>query len=125
MLENELNELSGKVELISTKGLTKNLINKDRIFNSAKYVSSCVLPDYLVFISAIKYIELFCDITQMYSWKPKGTSGESIEKITISENTFAPTLVNSYQLSHIKFGRNCFINSNIFVFRKLINLYLS
>ena len=35
----ELNELSKKVKVISTKGLTKDLINKLSIFNGAKYFS--------------------------------------------------------------------------------------
>ena len=37
LTENELNELSKKVEAISTKGLTKDLINKYSILNGAKY----------------------------------------------------------------------------------------
>ena len=37
MVENELTELSGKIDLISTKGLIKDLINKYRILYSAKY----------------------------------------------------------------------------------------
>ena len=35
--KNELNELSKKVKAISTKGLTKDLINKFSILNGAKY----------------------------------------------------------------------------------------
>ena len=38
--ENELNELSKKVKAISTKGLTKDSINKFSILNGAKYFSS-------------------------------------------------------------------------------------
>ena len=37
--ENKLNELSKKVKSISTKGLTKDLINKISILNRAKYFS--------------------------------------------------------------------------------------
>ena len=37
MVENELTELSGKIDLISTKGLIKDLINKYRILYGAKY----------------------------------------------------------------------------------------
>ena len=33
LVENELNELSGKIKAISTKGLTNNLINKFNILN--------------------------------------------------------------------------------------------
>ena len=38
--KNELNELSKKVKAISTKGLTKDLINRFSILNGAKYFSS-------------------------------------------------------------------------------------
>ena len=37
--KNELNELSKKIKSISTKGLTKGLINKFSILNGAKYFS--------------------------------------------------------------------------------------
>ena len=40
LVENELNELSEKVKARSTKGQTKNLINKFSILNRAKYFSS-------------------------------------------------------------------------------------
>ena len=36
LVENELNEISGKVNAISTKRLTKDLTNKFSIFNVAK-----------------------------------------------------------------------------------------
>ena len=39
LAENELNELSKKVKAISTKGLTKDLINKYNIVNGANYLS--------------------------------------------------------------------------------------
>ena len=37
--KNELNELSKKVKAISTKGLTKDLINEFSVLNGAKYIS--------------------------------------------------------------------------------------
>ena len=43
--QNELNELSKKVKAISTKGLTKDLINKFSILNGAKYFSSGIFPN--------------------------------------------------------------------------------
>ena len=52
LVENELNKLSKKVYTISTKGLTKDLINKFSIFNGAKYFSSGIFQNYLVFILA-------------------------------------------------------------------------
>ena len=58
LVENELDELLEKVELISTKGLTKDLINGYSILKGVKYLSSCALQNFLVFISATKYIEI-------------------------------------------------------------------
>ena len=55
--KNELNELSKKVKAISTKGLTKDLIDKFSILNGAKYFSSGIFENYLVFIPANKYIK--------------------------------------------------------------------
>ena len=49
--ENKLSELSEEVKAISTKGLTKDLLNKSSILNGAKYFSSGILQNYLVFIS--------------------------------------------------------------------------
>ena len=37
MVENELTEVSGKIDLISTKGLIKDLVNKYRILYGAQY----------------------------------------------------------------------------------------
>ena len=40
LVENELNELLKKIKVISTKGLTKGLVNKFSIINGAKYFSA-------------------------------------------------------------------------------------
>ena len=40
-----------KVKAIATNALTKDLMNKFRILNGARYFSSGVFPNYLVFIS--------------------------------------------------------------------------
>ena len=39
-------------KLLSTKGLTEDLLNKYKVLNGAKYFSSGVLPNYLAFTSA-------------------------------------------------------------------------
>ena len=94
--KNELNELSKKVKAISTKGLTKDLIDKFSILNGAKYFSLGIFPNYLVLIPAIKHIKYFHGTTQIYSWKSNGMSEESIENITKSDSNFAPTFVNHH-----------------------------
>ena len=45
------------VKTISTKGLTKALINKFSILNGAKYFSLGILLNYLVFTEAKNYIK--------------------------------------------------------------------
>ena len=47
-----------------------------------------------------------------------------IDNITTSDNSFAPSLINSYTLADVKFAGNCLINHNI-SFIKVINLYIS
>ena len=80
--KNELNELSNTVKAISTKGLTKDLIDRFSILNGAKYFSSEIFQNYLVFIPANKYIKYFTGTTWIESWKSNGISGESIENTT-------------------------------------------
>ena len=46
-----------KVEAIPTKGITKDLINKSKVLNSAIYFSSGILQNYLISLSTNKYIE--------------------------------------------------------------------
>ena len=53
IFENELNELSGTG--ISTKGLTKDLINEFSLLNGAKYFSSGLFQNYL-FLYQLKTI---------------------------------------------------------------------
>ena len=45
LVDNDLNELSEKMKLISPKGSTKDLINKHKILNDTKYFLSGVLQN--------------------------------------------------------------------------------
>ena len=63
LVENELDQLSGKIQLMSTKGLKKDLIH-GYILKDAKYFSSGVLQNFLVFISANTLI--FLDPTNLF-----------------------------------------------------------
>ena len=80
--KNELNELSNQVWDLSTKGLTKDLINRFSILHGAKYFSLGIFQNYLVFIPAKKYIKYFSGTTWIESWKSNRISEESIENIT-------------------------------------------
>ena len=54
----KMNEIySEKVKAISTKELTKDLINRFKILNGAKCFSSGIFPNYLVFKPEKKYIK--------------------------------------------------------------------
>ena len=66
LLKNELNELSKKVKSISTKELTKDLINRYKILNDGKHFSSGLFQNYLVFIPDDIYIKYFKSTTQIY-----------------------------------------------------------
>ena len=65
LVENKLNELSKKVEVISTKKLTKNLINGYKILNRAIYFSSGTLQDDLIHFSSKKYFRLFTNTSKV------------------------------------------------------------
>ena len=123
--KNELNELSKKVKAISTKGLTKDLINKFSILNGAKYFSSGIFQNYLVFIPAKKYIKYFSGTTRINSWKSIGMSEKIIENITKSYSNFALTFVDHHLLPDMNFNGHCLIKNNISIPKKVINLYIS
>ena len=125
IVENELNELSEKVKAISTKGLTKDLINKFSILNGAKYFSSGIFQNYLVFIPAKKYIKYFSGTTRINSWKSIGMSEKIIENITKSYSNFALTFVDHHLLPDMNFNGHCLIKNNISIPKKVINLYIS
>ena len=111
-----------KVEAISTKGLTKDLINKFSIYNGAKYFSLEAFQNYLVFIPAKKYIKYFSGTTRIDSRKSNGMSEENIEIITKSDSNFPPTFVDHHLLPEINFNGHCLIN-NISI-PKNISLYI-
>ena len=57
MARKKLNDLSGETKLITTKGLTKNLINGHKIANRAKYFIEDGSQNYLIFQPLIRYFE--------------------------------------------------------------------
>ena len=92
--ENKLNELSKKVEAISTKGLTKDLINRSKILNGRRYFSSGTLQNYLRYVLYNKYIRIFSNTSNVLPWKSKETSEDSIENTNTCGSNFAPTLIS-------------------------------
>ena len=57
----------------------------------------------IIFYLYQKYIKCFNGTDQIYSWKSNEMSEESIEKITKSNNRFAPTFVNHYISPDVSF----------------------
>ena len=98
------------------------MINKLSILDGVTYFSSGIFQNYLVFISAKKYIKYFSVTTRIDSWK--SNIEENIENITQSDSNFAPTFVNHQVLSDINFNGHCLIN-NISIPQKVINIYIS
>ena len=101
------------------------MINKFSILNRTKYFSSEIYQNYLVFISAKKYIKYFSGTTWNDSRKSSGISEENIENTTKSYSSFSPIFVDHYVLSHINFNGHCLINNNISIPKKVIKLYTS
>ena len=72
-----------------------------------------------------KCSKYFSGITRIESWKSNRMPNESIENITKSDSNFAPTFVDHHLLPDINFNGNCLIKNNIFISKKVINLYIS
>ena len=85
-VDKKLNNLSGKVKLISIKGITKDLINGCSIFNAAKYFIEDGPQNYLVFQPLIRYFKLITNIAVMRR-KCKSLSDESIKPTATSNNS--------------------------------------
>ena len=100
------------------------MINKVCIHNGAKYFSSGIFENYLVFIPAKKYIKYFSGTTQFELWKSNGISDENIENITKSDSNFDPTSVDHHLLLNINFNGHCLIKNNVSIPKKVINLYI-
>ena len=113
-----MNKLSEKIKAISTKGLSKDLINKFSILNGVKYFFSGIFQNYFVFIPAKKCIKYFNGTTCIDLRKPNGMSEENIENKTKSGSNFTPTFVDHHLLSNINFHGYCLINRDISIPKK-------
>ena len=82
------------VKIISTKGLTADMINKYSILNGAKYFSLNELQNYLVFQIFISHISTKND--KIYLGKSKGMSEESITPPCTTSKSFYPELIGLY-----------------------------
>ena len=97
------------------------MINKFSILNGAKYFSSGIFQNYLVFTPARKYIKYFNYTTPTDSWKSNGMSEEKIENITKSDSNFVLTFVDLCLLPDINFNVYYFIKKYIYIYLYLTN----
>ena len=74
------------------------MINGLKILNGAKYFSSGIIQNCLVFIPSKKYIKYFNGTSRTYLLKSNRMSEEIIENITKSYNLLAAISVNNYIL---------------------------
>ena len=79
----------------------------------------------MYWLKMTKYLYQLINTLSILLVSKKGMSEESIKNPSNSNNNFASSLINSYPLPDVKFNGNCLANSNIFVFRKVINLHIS
>ena len=98
------------------------MIKKISILDGGKYFSSRIFQIYSVFIPYIKY---FIGTTRIDSWKSNGRSEENIENIAKSGSSFASTFNNYHVLPVINFNGHYIINNNIYIPKRVINLYIS
>ena len=105
--------------------MTKDLTDKSSNINGAKYFSSAIFQNYLVFIPAKKYIKYFTNTTRLKSWKYNRLSKEIIENITKLDNNLGSTFVDPHLLLDMDFDGHCLIKNDISVPKKVINLYIS
>ena len=99
-----MNELSEKIKAISTKGLTKDLINKFSIINDSKDFYSVIFQNYLVFIPGKNTLN--------------GMSEENIENTTKPESNFSLTFVDHHVLPDMNVNGHFLIHNNISIPKK-------
>ena len=92
------------MKAISTKGLTKDLINMFSVNNGGKYFCFRIFWNCLVFIPTEQYINCYSGTTRIESWQSNGMSEKSIEDITKSDSNFAPTVVDHHLLPNMSFN---------------------
>ena len=108
LVNNELNELSEKVELISRKRLTEDLTNKNSILNGEKYFSrEYGSQNFLTFQPVLVYfIPTTNDMVMV--WKSKGLSDKSTKSPSTTGNSPVPTLKHLYNSQFlIEFNDRC------------------
>ena len=100
------------------------MTNKFSILKGAKYFSSRIFQNYLVFVPSKLYVKYFSGTTRNKSWKSNGMSEENVENITELHSNFARTFVHHHLLPDIHFNGRCLFNNNISISKQVLNLYI-
>ena len=104
-MKKKLNDPAEKVKLVSTKGLTKDLINNYSILNGGKYFGENGSENYLVFQPCFTYLTRTDD--KIVLWQSKEMSEESIAPPSTTNYRFAAKRIGKYSISTIKFNGDC------------------
>ena len=94
------------------------MIIEFNILNGAKYFSSGLFQNHLLFTPAKKYVKYFNSTTRLDSRKSNGMSEEDIGNITKSGSNFAPAFVDHHLLPEINFNGYFLIKHNISIPKK-------
>ena len=98
-------------------------MSKFGVLNGARYFSSGIFQNHLVFIQAKNTLNNFSGTTWINSGKSNGISEENTENITYSDSNFAPTFVDHHVLPDINFNGRCLTN-NIHIPKEVIYIYI-
>ena len=113
-----------KFKVISTKRLTKHLINEFSILNGAKYFSLGIFQNCLAFIPTKKNVKYFSGTTCIELWKYNWMSEESIENIAKSDSNFASTSLYHHLSADMNFNGHYLIKINISISKEIKTEYV-
>ena len=94
------------------------MINKVIVLNVAKYFSSGIFQNYLVFIPDKKCVKHFSGSSRIELWKSNQMSEENIENITKSGSNFAPNYEDHHLLPDMNSNGHCLTKINISISKK-------
>ena len=123
VVKTKLDDLEKNAKIISTNGLTTDMINKYKVLNRAKCFSLNGLQNYLVFQLFISHF--LTKNGTIYSLKSKEMSKESITPPCTTGEGFYPEIIGLHGSKYeLKFKEMC-LKQNIvsFLHKDIVNLY--
>ena len=95
------------------------------LLKEAKYLYSGILQNYLVFIPAKNTLNISVTLLRLICGNLMECQKKIMKNVTKLDSHFAPAFVDHHLLPDINFNGQCFINNNICIPKKVINLYIS